>query len=492
MNKLVTTAISYTNGSPHIGHLYESVLSDFMKHLLIISSNNTKLLTGSDEHGKKIEETAIKNNIKPIELCNKYSEEFKKLNNNIKTKYDNFIRTTEEDHVLVVQEALKKVLDNGNIYLGTYKGWYNTREEMFMSELDCKLNNYNDPISGKPYELIEEETYYFKLSSFKNELIEYVKKLNVSEYIKNDLLLKLEDLKDLSISRTSFNWGIKFPFNDKHIVYVWFDALLNYITGKNRLFEDVDVDVDVDIIHIIGKDIVWFHAVIYPAILMALGKQKYISNNIFIHGIIMDQNGNKMSKSLGNIIDVDYLINKFNIEAIRFYLITNTTNEDINLSEERLISQYNNELIKSFGNLFQRVYKLLIPIQNEINILLKDKKDIIKNNFEKNKEIINNIISNNFNIKKYIEYINEKLSHCNKKITDDKPWEKEVIEKVIILTDLLIELDNIMILLYPVIPDKINELRKYLGLENVNNNILQNDKLTIKITEKNIKAFMAL
>ena len=488
MNNLVTTAISYTNGSPHIGHLYESVLSDFIKHLLIISGNNTKLLTGTDEHGKKIEETAIKNNIKPIELCNKYSEEFKKLNNNIKTKYDNFIRTTEDDHILLVQEALKKVLDDGNIYLGTYKGWYNTREETFMSELDCKLNNYIDPVSGKPYELIEEETYYFKLSKFKNELIEYVKKLNVSEYVKNDLLLKLEDLKDLSISRTSFNWGIKFPFNDKHIVYVWFDALLNYITGKNRLYGEEDTEI----IHIIGKDIVWFHAVIYPAILLALDKQKYITTNIFIHGFIMDQNGNKMSKSLGNTVDVDYLINKFNIEAIRFYLITNTTSEDINFSEERMISQYNNELIKSFGNLFQRLYKLLIPIQNEINILLKEKNVIIKSNYEKGKEVINNIISNNFNIRKYIEYINEKLSYSNKRITDDKPWEKEVGEKVIILTDLLIELDYILILLYPVIPDKINELRKYLGLENVNNNSLQNDKLEIKITEGNIKAFKIL
>jgi methionyl-tRNA synthetase len=275
MNNLVTTAISYTNGSPHIGHLYESVLSDFMKHLLIISGKNTKLLTGTDEHGKKIEETAIKNKIKPIDLCNKYSEEFKKLNNNIKTKYDNFIRTTDEDHILLVQEALKKVLDDGNIYLGTYKGWYNTREETFMSELDCKLNNYIDPVSGKPYELIEEETYYFKLSKFKNELIDYVKTLNVNEYVKNELLLKLEDLKDLSISRTSFNWGIKFPFNDKHIVYVWFDALLNYITGKDRLFGEDDTEI----IHIIGKDIVWFHAVIYPAILLAIDKQKYITNN---------------------------------------------------------------------------------------------------------------------------------------------------------------------------------------------------------------------
>jgi methionyl-tRNA synthetase len=206
----------------------------------------------------------------------------------------------------------------------------------------------------------------------------------------------------------------------------------------------------------------------------------------------MDQNGNKMSKSLGNTVDVDYLINKFNIEAIRFYLITNTTSEDINFSEDRLVSQFNNELIKSFGNLFQRLYKLLIPIQNEINSLLKEKTDIIKNNYEKSKEIINNIISNNFNIRKYIEYINEKLSYSNKRITDDKPWEKEVDEKVIILTDLLIELDNIMILLYPVIPDKINELRNYLGLENINNNSLQNAKLEIKITEVNIKAFKIL
>jgi len=337
--------------------------------------------------------------------------------------------------------------------------------------------------------LIEEETYYFKLSTYKNMLVEYVKSINTFDHIKNELLLKLGELKDLSISRTSFNWGIKFPFlssngDKEHIVYVWFDALLNYITGKYRLFGIEETET----YHIIGKDIVWFHTVIYPAILMALNRKSDITKNIIVHGFIMDKNGNKMSKSLGNTIDVDYLINKYNLESIRYYLITNTIlGEDISFSEERLVSQYNNELIKSFGNLFQRIFKLLIPFQNEINDKLKD----IIINYDFIKDILKQT-TETFNIRKYIDFVNDKLALSNKKISDDKPWEKDTYDKINILIDIFIQLNEIMILLYPIIPDKINELRGYLGLSIIDNTILVSETQQINIQNSNIKAFVII
>lgn len=485
MSKLITTAISYTNGSPHIGHLYESILADFIKNLNIISGTNTMLLTGTDEHGKKIEETAMKNNITPKELCDKFSNEFKHLNNRLHTNYDHFIRTTDTYHKELVQKCLIKVRDSDDIYIDTYKGYYNVREEAFVSELECKQTDYKDPVTGKMYELVEESTYYFRLTKYKDMLIEYLKNLNVMEYVKEELLRKVqsEDFRDLSISRTSFKWGIEFPFDTKHIVYVWFDALLNYMSGRYKLFNEENVSTT----HIIGKDIVWFHAVIYPAILFALGWDQYVTPNIFIHGFIMDKNGVKMSKSLGNVVDCNYILDKYNLESIRYYLITNTSiGDDINFSEDQMIAQYNNELIKSFGNLFQRLYKLLIPNQNMINLRLKDKN--IESNYKAYREIIYEVIKDN-NIKKYIRTINDRLNYLNKWIQDSMPWKKEEEERIMLLTDMLIELDIILILMFPIIPDKINELRGYLGLNNIDKNVLYNYDLQINIINNNIKVF---
>lgn len=485
-NMLITTAISYTNGSPHIGHLYESILSDFIKNLYIITGQNTKLLTGTDEHGKKIEDTAKKMNISSKELCDKYSNEFKELNNKLGTKYDHFIRTTDILHKNLVQESLEKAFKKNDIYLDKYKGWYNIREETFVPELECKETDYKDPITGNPYELIEEETYYFRLSKYKNKIKEYIIKLNVSEHIINDLLVKIEDLRDLSISRTSFNWGIKFPFNDKHIVYVWFDALLNYITGNKILFNDNKTDI----IHVIGKDIVWFHTVIYPAILFSLELEHYITPNIYIHGFIMDKYGIKMSKSLGNVVDVNYIIKKYNIEAIKYYLLSNTSvGEDIKFSEEQLVAQYNNELIKSFGNLFQRLYKLLIPVQDDINTKLNMKKHYIIQNNTNIKELINEVIKEKIDIKKYVKIVLDKLGFINKWIQDDKPWEKVDNEKVELLTNMYIDLYQILLLIYPIIPNKIDELREYIGLEKINNKTIDNTDIFININKSSIKAF---
>ena len=486
-NTLITTAISYTNGGPHIGHLYESVLSDFLLKSFKLFSN-VKLLTGTDEHGKKIETTAQSQNMTPLELCNVNSIKFKSLNDKLGVNYDHFIRTTDENHKKLVTESILASESNGDIYLDNYTGYYNLREECFVSELEAAQSNYLDSVTGKPLEKITEESYFFKLEKYK----EYIKNINQSGLVFPSTSFttdsRLDTLKDLSISRTSFNWGVEFPklvSEEKHIVYVWFDALLNYVTGSKLLF-DQDTKLDTTI-HLIGKDIIWFHSVIYPAILKSCGYDEFQAKNILVHGFILDKNGIKMSKSLGNVIDVDYLLDKYPVEAIRYYLIMETTwGEDIKFNEDRLKELYNNQLIKDFGNLYQRLYTLTKPLQKEINEYFINKDNLIRKTID---QFMNELepITKSYSIYKYKSLIQTLCTNTNKELTDKKPWDKttNLENKIQIIGSLLVEMNKIMILLNPIIPNKINQLRNWLGWENIYN-------CQLNITVDKIKAFEIL
>jgi methionyl-tRNA synthetase len=502
-NLLITTAISYTNGGPHIGHLYESVLADFLKKSFGFFTN-VKLLTGTDEHGKKIELTAQSQNISPIELCDSNSVKFKQLNDKLGVDYDHFIRTTDQAHKELVTKSIHSSNLSGDIYLDNYTGYYNVREETFVNELEASQNNFQDPVTGKPLEKITESSYFFKLSKYQD----YIKKVNDSKLVFPSVCFssnsRLNDLKDLSISRTSFNWGIDFPTllidpekqtnlkkqtdsekQEAHIVYVWFDALLNYVTGSNILF---DPNESRQTIHLIGKDIVWFHSVIYPAILKSCNYEHQAqAKNILVHGFILDKNGIKMSKSLGNVIDVDYLLEKYPIEAIRYYLIMETIwGEDIKFNEDRLKELYNNQLIKDFGNLFQRLFTLSKPIESELNEYFLINSNDIKTN-------INNFLiefeqlTSSYSIYKYKTLIQSLCAHANKELTDKKPWTYKSIEKatikIQIIGDLIIELIKIMNLLYPIIPNKIIQMKKWLGLNN------NSDIVKLHVIDEKIKAF---
>lgn len=484
-NTLITTAISYTNGSPHIGHLYESILSDFLVKSFKLFSN-VKLLTGTDEHGKKIETTALSQNITPLELCNINSIKFKLLNDRLGVNYDHFIRTTDEIHKNLVTESILASESNGDIYLDNYTGYYNVREECFVSELEAVQSNYLDTVTGKPLEKITEESYFFKLEKYK----QYIKNLNQSGLVFPPTCFttdsRLDTLKDLSISRTSFNWGIEFPklvSEEKHIVYVWFDALLNYVTGSKLLYDIKPATT----IHLIGKDIIWFHSVIYPAILKSCGYDEYQAKNILVHGFILDKNGIKMSKSLGNVIDVDYLLEKYPVDAIRYYLIMETSwGEDIKFNEDRLKELYNNQLIKDFGNLYQRLYTLTKPLQNEINQYFINNDNLIRKSIDL---FINELkpIIKSYCIYKYKSLIQTLCNNTNKELTDKKPWLSTINleNKIQIIGSLLVEMNKIMILLNPIIPNKINQLRKWLGWENIYN-------YKLNITVDKIKAFEIL
>jgi methionyl-tRNA synthetase len=495
MNILLTTAISYTNGAPHIGHLYESVLSDFFKNLFIICGHDTKLLTGTDEHGKKIQDMALSKNITPLELCNTNSALFKKLNDDLHVKYDYFIRTTEDLHKELVSNTINISDKNNDIYLSEYTGWYNVREECFLTDADAKSTNYKDPVTNIPYEKINEESYFFKLSQFKDFIRHFLTNSKNDIIIpsnKNaEILNRLSnELKDLSISRISFNWGIPFPNNKKHIIYVWFDALLNYITGKNILYPNCN---NLDIYHLIGKDILWFHSVIYPAILKSSKLDDFLPKRILVHGFILDKNGNKMSKSLGNTVDVNYLIDKYPINAIRYYFIHETNiGEDINFSEDRLKELYNNNLIKDFGNLFQRLHNLLKPIQLEINDLCSQQIINIRTKLDDCKIFLNKF-AHSFDFNEYRNYITTILKNSNQILTQRKPWTINGPERFDIMFNSLIELYLVHILLYPIIPDKINELCGYIGWETINKNSIDNTNLKINISlNEKIKAFQII
>ena len=508
---LITTAISYTNGSPHIGHLYEAVLADFIKRVYqVINCSDVKLLTGTDEHGKKIQTTAQDQNLTPIQLCDKYSIEFKEMNKKINSSYDYFIRTTEPAHKELVSKAIEGILstqstqldDNPIIYLGEYSGYYNVREECYITQTQASQTNYIDPISYKPYEVVKEPSYFFKLNKYEKEIDECVSKITPSYFIPEIQSRLAKGLDDLSITRTGFDWGIPFPSNNSHTTYVWFDALLNYITGQKILFGSCSGSNDnnnngcSDInkfktIHLVGKDIIWFHSVIYPSILQAsypsANYNGYI-DKILVHGFILDKDGKKMSKSLGNVICNEDLFNTYPIEAIRYYLISNTImGMDFKFDSFNLVNMYNNVLIKNFGNLFQRLLKVIKPVQKEINeyLAIQTNKNIFKEKQSNCANMLSEFVSE-YNFDFYYDYLNKLMSVSNKDLTEKKPWTLELEKQVEILSFVLVDFYLTMCLMYPIIPIKVLELGTHFGwnkfdikLEQININIPENSNKII-------------
>jgi len=350
----VTTPVYYPNDVPHIGHAYTTLAADVLARWNKIKGNKVWFLTGTDEHGKKIEQAAKKKGKKPKEfvdeLVPKFKDAWKKLNIN----YSRFIRTTDKDHEKNVAEILQKVFDKGDIYKGEYEGFYCTECEAYYTEKD--LVSGCCPIHKTKIEKLKEESYFFKLSKYQKPLLELYKKN--PDFIspknrKQEVINRVkEGLRDLSISRAGFDWGIPLPFDKKHITYVWFDALFNYYSGANGFWEP-DVQL-------IGKDILWFHTVYWPAFLLSAGIK--LPKKVFAHGWwTFDKE--KISKSRGKVVNVDELIGIAGVDSVRYFLFRATPfGEDGDFSKDVLIQRHNDELANKLGNLVSRVSGLIEKI----------------------------------------------------------------------------------------------------------------------------------
>ncbi|WP_440939189.1 methionine--tRNA ligase [Candidatus Pelagibacter sp.] len=486
-NFYITTPIYYPSGKPHMGHAYSSIIADFFARFKSIDDYNVHFLTGTDEHGLKIQRSAEKAGKKPKEFCDQISQTFKDLSKTLNLSNTDFIRTTEDRHKKTVQYLWSLLEKNDDIYLSNYSGWYSVSDEAFYNEDEI------EEIEGKKIaksskstvEWIEEESYFFRLSKWQKPLLEFYE--NNPDFIlpesrKNEVISFVKSgLKDLSVSRKTFTWGIPVPNNDKHIIYVWLDALTNYLSALN--YPDINNELFKKFwpasIHLIGKDILRFHAVYWPAFLLAAKIE--LPKKVYGHGWILSGE-EKMSKSKGNILDPLKIIEEYGLDPLRYYLVKEVSfGNDGNISQDRLEDCINSDLANNYGNLCQRVTAFAMKncdgkIPAKIDFQPEDLK--ILNKFKENLNTIRSKI-NEQNINFYIDFIVNSLFDANKYFNDQEPWKKKdnlIRLNTIVYTTLEI-VRKISFLLYPIIPETslkalkiFNLSEKDIKLETISNN----------------------
>lgn len=499
----ITTPIYYINDKLHIGHAYTTNFADIINRYKKLNGYKTYFLTGSDEHGEKIEKTIQKNNINKNKFINNNVKEIKKLWNLLGIKYNKFNRTTNYAHKKIVQKIFSQLFQKGDIYPGIYKGLYCDNCEEFLTNYQINQKNNNCLICKKPYKILKESTFFFKMSKYTNFLVNYFNlhlKFIIPTYIKNEMISNFikPGLFDLSITRTSLTWGIPTLENNKHIIYVWIDALLSYISGlgyltnNNSLFNTFWNNKNVEIIHVIGKEISRFHTIYWPIILQSLNLRQ--PNRILAHGWILFKN-NKISKSLGNIIDPVYLINRYGCDVLRFYLSHKFSfNSDWNFDFQMYLENYNNNLVNNFGNLIWRTINMNIKYFNGKLMIIKN----IENNILLIKTINCIVIYRKYMDKYYVaKAINCILNLCkfaNKYIEDNKPWELKKNNLNILLLEVLSVLTyTIIVSIFLLSPILINTSQKILNyfsikLSDLTFNNIVDYKLIFnkKIVKKNI------
>lgn len=357
----ITTAIAYPNGDPHVGHAYEYIATDAIARFMRLDGFDVRFLTGTDVHGLKMAETAAKLGVPTAELARSNSDVFENLQRKLNVSFDRFIRTSDADHYEASKAIWRRMVDAGDVYLDKYAGWYSVRDERFFAENETVLGDDGVRTSietGTPVTWTEEETYFFKLSAYADRLL--VLYAEHPEFIepdvrRNEIVSFVSGgLRDLSISRTTFDWGVPVPDHPDHVMYVWVDALTNYLTGVG--FPDTQSDTFTRYwpadLHMIGKDIIRFHTVYWPAFLMSAGIE--LPKRVFAHGFLFNR-GEKMSKSVGNVVDPLDLVDTFGVDQLRYFLLREVPfGQDGSYSEDGIIARINADLANEFGNLAQR------------------------------------------------------------------------------------------------------------------------------------------
>lgn len=479
-NYYITTPIYYVNDVPHIGHAYTTLCSDVLARYMRLDGRNVKFLTGTDEHGQKVAKSAEKKNIPPQEFVNKLSLKFKELANILNVSNDDFIRTTEDRHKRAVQHLWNILVKNGDIYLGKYSGWYSVRDEAFYAE--SELIDGKAP-TGAPVEWMEEDSYFFALSKWQDKLLQFYE--DNPDFIRpasrrNEIISFVKSgLMDLSVSRTSISWGVDVPNAPGHVVYVWLDALTNYISAlgypdNSQDFKDFwPADV-----HMVGKDITRFHAVYWPAFLMAASIEP--PKSVVAHGWWTNE-GQKISKSIGNVIDPIALIEEFGLDQVRYFMLREVIfGNDGNYSREAFVNRVNNELSNKVGNLAQRILSFISKIDGKVPDPKQDIGGDENIAFCRSLKPLLDAAMERENFNLVLDKINEIADRANLYVDQMAPWKLKNTDQDKMLEVLYITLELIRyigIYLQPFIPTSAAKLLDLLAVETDHRNFKDLDKM---------------
>lgn len=470
----ITTPIYYVNDVPHIGHAYTTIIADTMARYYRLKGYETFFLTGTDEHGQKIEEAAKARNKTPQAYADEISGKFRALWDEFEISYDKFIRTTDADHKAGVQKAFQVMFDKGDIYKGEYEGHYCVSCETFFTDTQL-VDEDKCPDCGKLTRLVKEESYFFKLSKYQEDLIKWYnsdEKCVLPKGKKNEVISFVKQgLRDLSITRTSFDWGVKLPSSmndDKHVMYVWLDALLNYTTALGYGTDEKNMEFWPATIHLVGKDILRFHAIYWPAFLMSLGLS--LPKHVAAHGW-WTRNGEKMSKSKGNVVNPKEVADAYGLENFRYFMLREVPfGQDGDFSQKALMDRINSDLGNELGNLLNRIIGMSGKYSNSV-INSKDVTTFHENELGAVDEILKNVESTLLELQtnRYLEELWKALSIANQAITVHEPWVKMKEGKTEQALALVALVSNILarvtILLHPVMPKTTTTIAKAMGFE---------------------------